>query len=48
MEILHKFNLKFVRSQSLFMIVPNGAVKSVVLNSIFGFSNIFSRKFTLK
>ena len=43
MKILHIFNLQFVRGKSLCMIVPNGAGKSEVLNSIFGCSNIFSR-----
>jgi branched-chain amino acid transport system ATP-binding protein len=42
MEILHKFNLRVGRRQSLCMIGPNGAGKSTVLHSIFGFTNIFS------
>ena len=42
MEILHGFNLRVGRSQSLCLIGPNGAGKSTVLHSIFGFTNIFS------
>ena len=42
MEILHDFNLRVARGQSLCMIGPNGAGKSTVLHSIFGFTNIFS------
>ena len=42
MEILHGFNLRIGRGQSLCLIGPNGAGKSTVLHSIFGFSNIFS------
>lgn len=42
MEILHDFNLRVGRGQSLCMIGPNGAGKSTVLHSIFGFTNIFS------
>jgi branched-chain amino acid transport system ATP-binding protein len=44
MEILHDFNLRVARSQSLCLIGPNGAGKSTVLHSIFGFTNIFSGK----
>jgi branched-chain amino acid transport system ATP-binding protein len=44
MEILHDFNLRVGRSQSLCLIGPNGAGKSTVLHSIFGFTNIFSGK----
>lgn len=44
MEILHDFNLRVGRGQSLCMIGPNGAGKSTVLHSIFGFTNIFSGK----
>jgi branched-chain amino acid transport system ATP-binding protein len=44
MEILHSFNLKVSRGQSLCLIGPNGAGKSTVLHSIFGFTNIFSGK----
>jgi branched-chain amino acid transport system ATP-binding protein len=44
MEILHAFNLKVSRGQSLCLIGPNGAGKSTVLHSIFGFTNIFSGK----
>ena len=42
MEILHDFNLRVGRGQSLCMIGPKGAGKSTVLHSIFGFTNIFS------
>ena len=42
MEILHEFNLKVGKGQSLCMIGPNGAGKSTVLHSIFGFTRIFS------
>lgn len=42
MEILHEFNLRISRGQSLCLIGPNGAGKSTVLHSIFGFTNIFS------
>ena len=42
MEILHDFNLRVSRGQSLCLIGPNGAGKSTVLHSIFGFTNIFS------
>jgi len=42
MEILHDFDLRVGRGQSLCLIGPNGAGKSTVLHSIFGFTNIFS------
>ena len=42
MEILHDFNLRVGKGQSLCLIGPNGAGKSTVLHSIFGFTNIFS------
>jgi branched-chain amino acid transport system ATP-binding protein len=42
MEILHGFNLRVARGQSLCLIGPNGAGKSTVLHSIFGFTRIFS------
>jgi branched-chain amino acid transport system ATP-binding protein len=42
MEILHGFNLRVGRSQSLCLIGPNGAGKSTVLHSIFGFTTIYS------
>jgi branched-chain amino acid transport system ATP-binding protein len=42
MEVLHGFNLRVGRSQSLCLIGPNGAGKSTVLHSIFGFTDIFS------
>jgi len=47
MEILHDFNLKVGKGQSLCLIGPNGAGKSTVLHSIFGFTNIFSGKITV-
>src|SRR5262245_31952892 len=42
MEILHGFNLRVGRGQSLCLIGPNGAGKSTVLHTIFGFTNVFS------
>ena len=42
MEILHDFDLRVGKGQSLCLIGPNGAGKSTVLHSIFGFTNIFS------
>jgi len=42
MEILHGFNLRVGRGQSLCLIGPNGAGKSTVLHSIFGFTSIYS------
>ncbi len=42
MEILHRFELRVARGQSLCLIGPNGAGKSTVLHSIFGFNDIFS------
>ncbi|MDG2474761.1 MAG: ABC transporter ATP-binding protein [Paracoccaceae bacterium] len=44
MEILHNFNLRIRKGQSLCLIGPNGAGKSTILHSIFGFTNIFSGK----
>ena len=44
MEILHDFDLRVGKGQSLCLIGPNGAGKSTVLHSIFGFTNIFSGK----
>jgi len=41
MEILHDFDLRVAKGQSLCLIGPNGAGKSTVLHSIFGFTNIF-------
>lgn len=46
MEILHGFNLRVGRGQSLCLIGPNGAGKSTVLHSIFGFTNIYSGSIT--
>jgi branched-chain amino acid transport system ATP-binding protein len=42
MEILHDFNLRVGRKQSLCLIGPNGAGKSTVLHAIFGFNNVYS------
>lgn len=42
MEILHEFNLRVGRGQSLCLIGPNGAGKSTVLHSIFGFTDVYS------
>jgi branched-chain amino acid transport system ATP-binding protein len=42
MEVLHGFNLRVGRGQSLCLIGPNGAGKSTVLHSIFGFTAIYS------
>ena len=47
MEILHNFNLRVGRRQSLCLIGPNGAGKSTILHSIFGFTNIFSGKISI-
>ena len=44
MEILHNFDLCVSKAQSLCLIGPNGAGKSTILNSIYGFTNIFSGK----
>ena len=44
MEILHNFDLLVDKAQSLCLIGPNGAGKSTILNSIYGFTNIFSGK----
>jgi branched-chain amino acid transport system ATP-binding protein len=48
MEILHEFNLRVGRGQSLCLIGPNGAGKSTVLHSIFGFTNIYSGSISIK
>jgi branched-chain amino acid transport system ATP-binding protein len=42
MEILHGFNLRVAKGQSLCLIGPNGAGKSTVLHSIYGFTNIMA------
>jgi branched-chain amino acid transport system ATP-binding protein len=47
MEILHDFELRVGKGQSLCLIGPNGAGKSTVLHSIFGFTNIFSGAITV-
>jgi branched-chain amino acid transport system ATP-binding protein len=47
MEILHGFDLRVGKGQSLCLIGPNGAGKSTVLHSIFGFTNIFSGAITV-
>ena len=44
MEILHNFDLFINKAQSLCLIGPNGADKSTILHSIYGFTNIFSGK----
>ena len=44
MEILHNFDLCVSKAQSLCLIGPNGAGKSTILDSIYGFTNIFSGK----
>lgn len=41
MEILHGFNLRVGRGQSLCLIGPNGAGKSTVLHTIYGFTRIY-------
>ena len=47
MEILHDFNLRVGRKQSLCLIGPNGAGKSTILHSIFGFTQIYSGQITV-
>jgi branched-chain amino acid transport system ATP-binding protein len=47
MEILHDFDLRVGKGQSLCLIGPNGAGKSTILHSIFGFTNIFSGTITV-
>ena len=42
MEILHKFELRVGKGQSLCLIGPNGAGKSTILHSIYGLTNIMS------
>lgn len=42
MQVLHDFDLRVGRRQSLCLIGPNGAGKSTVLHAIFGFNRIFS------
>ena len=42
MEILHDFDLRVSKAQSLCLSGPNGAGKSTILHSIYGFTNIFS------
>lgn len=42
MQILHGFDLRVARGQSLCLIGPNGAGKSTVLHSIQGFTRVFS------
>lgn len=44
MEILHDFNLRIGKGQSLCLIGPNGAGKSTILHSIYGFCDIMSGK----
>lgn len=40
MQILHNFDLRVGKGQSLCLIGPNGAGKSTILHSIYGFTNI--------
>ena len=42
MEILHNFDLRVGKGQSLCLIGPNGAGKSTILHSIYGFTNIMN------
>lgn len=42
MEILHDFELRLGRGQSLCLIGPNGAGKSTVLHTAFGFTRVFA------
>lgn len=42
MEILHGFDLRVCRGQSLCLIGPNGAGKSTILHSIYGFTRVMS------
>jgi branched-chain amino acid transport system ATP-binding protein len=42
MQILHDFDLRVGKAQSLCLIGPNGAGKSTILHAIFGFNRIFS------
>ncbi|MDZ7839879.1 MAG: ABC transporter ATP-binding protein [Gammaproteobacteria bacterium] len=42
MEILHGFNLRVGKGQSLCLIGPNGAGKSTVLHTIYGFTRIYN------
>jgi branched-chain amino acid transport system ATP-binding protein len=46
MQILHDFNLRVGRGQSLCLIGPNGAGKSTVLHSVFGFTSIYGGSIT--
>jgi branched-chain amino acid transport system ATP-binding protein len=41
MHILHDFNLRLAKGQSLCLVGPNGAGKSTVLNALQGFARIF-------
>ena len=47
MEILHDFDLRVGKGQSLCLIGPNGAGKSTILHSIFGFTDITSGSVSL-
>jgi branched-chain amino acid transport system ATP-binding protein len=47
MEILHDFNLRVGKGQSLCLIGPNGAGKSTVLHSIFGFADVMGGRITV-
>ena len=48
MEILHNFHLQVAKGQSLCLIGPNGAGKSTILHSIFGFTDIYKGKISIK
>ena len=47
MEILHNLDLFVSKAQSLCLIGTNGAGKSTILHSIYGFTNIFSGKIAI-
>ena len=47
MEILHNIDLLCSKAQSLCLIGHNGAGKSTILHSIYGFTNIFSGKINI-
>lgn len=48
MEIIHGFDLRVGRGQSLCLIGPNGAGKSTILHSIYGFTNIMGGRITMR
>ncbi|HEY9163514.1 MAG TPA: ABC transporter ATP-binding protein [Magnetovibrio sp.] len=47
MQILHNFDLRVGKGQSLCLIGPNGAGKSTILHSIYGFTTIFGGTVTI-